>query len=72
MEVKDFSFFYGQNQALHSVNMSIAMNEVTAFIGPSGCGKTTLLRNFNRMNDLVAKSRHTGDILMGGRSIFDP
>lgn len=72
MEVKDFSFFYGQKQALHSINMSIALNEVTAFIGPSGCGKTTLLRNFNRMNDLVAKTRHTGDILMGSRSIFDP
>ena len=72
MEVKNFSFFYGQKQALHSVNMSIPMNQVTAFIGPSGCGKTTLLRSFNRMNDLIAKTRHTGDIHMAGRSIFDP
>ncbi len=71
MEVKDFSFFYGKKQALHSINMTIPMNQVTAFIGPSGCGKTTLLRNFNRMNDLVARARHTGDILMGGRSLFD-
>jgi phosphate transport system ATP-binding protein len=71
MRVKDFSFFYGKKQALHSINMDIPMNQVTAFIGPSGCGKTTLLRNFNRMNDLVPNSRHTGDILMGERSIFD-
>ncbi len=71
MQVKDFSFFYGKKQALHSINMDIPMNQVTAFIGPSGCGKTTLLRNFNRMNDLVSTARRTGDILMAGRSIFD-
>ena len=71
MQVKDFSFFYGKKQALYSINMEIPMNQVTAFIGPSGCGKTTLLRNFNRMNDLVSTARRTGDILMAGRSIFD-
>ena len=32
---------------------------VTAFIGPSGCGKTTLLRCFNRMNDLVDERKIT-------------
>jgi phosphate transport system ATP-binding protein len=71
MHVQDFSFYYGKKQALQSITMEIPVKQVTAFIGPSGCGKTTLLRNFNRMNDLVANSRHTGDILMGGRSIFD-
>ena len=32
---------------------TIPQNRITALIGPSGCGKTTLLRCFNRMNDLV-------------------
>jgi phosphate transport system ATP-binding protein len=45
---------------------------VTALIGPSGCGKSTLLRNFNRMNDLVDGARHGGDILLRGRTIYDP
>jgi phosphate transport system ATP-binding protein len=45
---------------------------VTAFIGPSGCGKTTLLRNLNRMNDLIEGVRHEGDITVNGRSVFDP
>ena len=31
----------------------IRQHEITAFIGPSGCGKTTVLRCFNRMNDLI-------------------
>ena len=72
IEVKDFSFFYGQTQALHSISMEIPARKVTAFIGPSGCGKTTLLRNFNRMNDLVPRTRHEGDIILAGCSIFDP
>lgn len=72
IEVKKFNFFYGQKQALYDVSMEIPARQVTAFIGPSGCGKTTLLRNFNRMNDLIPRARHEGDILLAGRSIFDP
>ncbi len=46
---------------------------VTAFIGPSGCGKTTLLRCFNRMNDLVDGARITrGSIVIEGRDINAP
>ncbi|HCK93436.1 MAG TPA: phosphate ABC transporter ATP-binding protein, partial [Gammaproteobacteria bacterium] len=44
LEVKNLNLYYGQKQALHSVNMKIPEKKVTAFIGPSGCGKSTLLR----------------------------
>jgi phosphate transport system ATP-binding protein len=53
IDVEKLDFFYGKAQALHRVDLKIPANRVTAFIGPSGCGKTTLLRCFNRMNDLV-------------------
>jgi phosphate transport system ATP-binding protein len=72
IEVRDYNFFYGHNQALHDIQLTIPERQVTAFIGPSGCGKSTLLRNFNRMNDLVDGVRHTGDILIKGRSLYDP
>lgn len=72
IQVRDFSFFYGQNQVLFDLNLGIPKGQVTAFIGPSGCGKSTLLRNLNRMNDLIDGIRHTGDIVIHGRSIFDP
>jgi phosphate transport system ATP-binding protein len=72
IRVERFSFFYGPKQALHDIDLEIPARQVTAFIGPSGCGKTTLLRNLNRMNDLIDGVRHEGDILVGGRSIFDP
>ncbi len=70
--VRNFDFFYGTKQALQNIHLDIPERQVTAFIGPSGCGKTTLLRNFNRMNELIDGVRHTGEITLAGRSIFDP
>jgi phosphate transport system ATP-binding protein len=64
--------FYGDNEAIHGVNMDIIENEVIAFIGPSGCGKSTFLRCFNRMNDTIDICRVTGSIKMDGRDIYDP
>jgi phosphate transport system ATP-binding protein len=70
--VEDFSFFYGDKQALHAVDLAIPERRVTAMIGPSGCGKSTLLRNLNRMNDLIDGVRHQGDIRIAGQSLYDP
>ena len=71
LKVCDFNFYYGKKQALYKINMDIPQRQVTAFIGPSGCGKTTLLRNFNRMNELIDGVHHEGDILLNGKSIYD-
>jgi phosphate transport system ATP-binding protein len=60
IEVEHLDFAYGSHQVLHGVNLSVPARAVTAFIGPSGCGKTTLLRCFNRMNDLIDSARITG------------
>ena len=72
IDIDNFSFWYGSSQALHGIAMHIPEREVTAFIGPSGCGKTTLLRNINRMNDLIDGTRHDGDIRIDGTSLYDP
>lgn len=69
---KDFCFWYGAKQALHSISFEIKPREITAFIGPSGCGKSTLLRSVNRMNELIPKVRWTGDILLHDKSIYRP
>jgi phosphate transport system ATP-binding protein len=69
--VRDLSFFYGPNQALSGVTLSIRKNAITSLIGPSGCGKTTLLRCFNRMHDLYPNNRYEGEILMNERNILD-
>jgi len=72
LQVNDFNLFYGQKQALHNINMSIAKNKVTAFIGPSGCGKSTLLRCFNRMNDLIDSVNINGQMLLDGNDLNAP
>jgi len=70
--VDDVDFYYGEKRALQSINLAIAEKKATAFIGPSGCGKTTLLRCFNRMNDLVLGTRITGEVKLDGKNIYDP
>lgn len=71
IQVRNFNFFYGEKQVLFDNNLAIPEKKITALIGPSGCGKSTLLRSMNRMNDLIDGARHTGEILLKGRSIFD-
>lgn len=69
---QDLNVYYGEYQALRDVTLDILPHEITAFIGPSGCGKTTLLRCFNRMNDLIATARITGRIEYKGVNLYDP
>ena len=71
IQVNDLKLYYGNDQALKGIDMVIPERKVTAFIGPSGCGKSTLLRCFNRMNDLVDICRITGEVLIGGKNIYD-
>ncbi len=68
--VKDANLFYGDFQALKGIDMQIKEKDITAFIGPSGCGKTTLLKSLNRMNDLVAGCKVSGEFLLDGVDIY--
>ena len=70
-ETADLSVFYGDFRAVRDVNLAIAENEITAFIGPSGCGKTTLLRCFNRMNDLIESARVEGRVTFHGIDLYE-
>lgn len=71
IEVKNLNLFYGEKQALNSINMDIYTKKITALIGPSGCGKSTFLRCINRMNDLVQGCRVEGYIGIDGHDIYD-
>lgn len=70
MKAKDLNLWYGANQALKNINMSISEKQITALIGPSGCGKSTFLKTLNRMNDLVEGCRIEGDITLDGVDIY--
>jgi phosphate transport system ATP-binding protein len=66
----DLTLSFGQRAVLSNVSVDVRRGAVTALIGPTGSGKTTLLRTFNRMNDKVSGYKHTGDVLLDGRSIW--
>ncbi len=71
LETKDLNLWYGNKQALFSVNIEIPAQQVTALIGPSGCGKSTFLKTLNRMNDLVETSRIEGLVSYRGQNIYE-
>ncbi len=70
IEVRNLSFYYGENRVLKDISMGVSKNMVTALIGPSGCGKTTFLRCFNRMHDLYKGNRYEGEIIYNGENIL--
>jgi len=70
MKTINYSLFYGGFKALNSITMDIPVNRITAIIGPSGCGKSSLIRSFNRMNDLIGNMRTEGSILIDGEDIY--
>ena len=72
LKAENLNLWYGQNHALHDINVAIPEHEITAFIGPSGCGKSTFLRTLNRMNDLIPSVRVTGTVTYRDRDIYDP
>ncbi|MBU7593588.1 phosphate ABC transporter ATP-binding protein PstB [Metabacillus halosaccharovorans] len=70
-DTKDLNLWYGGDQALKNINLSIYENEVTAIIGPSGCGKSTFIKTLNRMVELIPVVRISGDIRYREKSILD-
>ena len=71
VKVDDLNLWYGDNHALHGINVDIYENQITALIGPSGCGKSTFLRCLNRMNDLISSVHIDGSIIIDKKNIYD-
>ncbi|MEQ8842447.1 MAG: phosphate ABC transporter ATP-binding protein PstB [Acidimicrobiales bacterium] len=70
-DVEQLNVYYGDFRAVHDATLQVHEHEITAFIGPSGCGKTTVLRCFNRMNDLIETARVTGKLNYHGIDLYD-
>ena len=71
IEVNDLNVWFGNRRILRNLSFDILPKQVTAFIGPSNCGKTTVIRCLNRLNDLQAGYRHTGEILFNGEELYN-
>ena len=70
VETRNLNLYYDDFHALKNINFTAETNTVSAFIGPSGCGKSSLLRMFNRMNDLIDGTRFTGEVFVDGQDVF--
>lgn len=73
VNVNEFSFWYGQFQALKNLSFNISSFKITALIGPSGCGKSTFLKCLNRINERAGSPvSHEGSIQVFGEDIYHP
>ncbi|WP_213942052.1 amino acid ABC transporter ATP-binding protein [Pseudomonas sp. dw_612] len=66
IEFKGFNKFFGEQQVLNEIDLSVKPGEVIVILGPSGCGKSTLLRCLNGLE--VA---HSGSLKFNGRELLD-
>jgi polar amino acid transport system ATP-binding protein len=66
IEFKGFNKFFGKQQVLNGIDLSVKSGEVIVILGPSGCGKSTLLRCLNGLE--VA---HGGSLNFAGRELLD-
>ncbi|MHC5268124.1 phosphate ABC transporter ATP-binding protein PstB [Enterococcus sp. LJL98] len=69
LHTNDLHVWYGSNEAIKGVDLQFEKNKVTSLIGPSGCGKSTYLRSLNRMNDEIAHTKVTGEIMYKGVNV---
>lgn len=59
-------------ESLRNISLSLPRNQINVLFGPAGGGKSTLLRAFNRLNDLVDNVQVTGKIYLDGKDITQP
>lgn len=66
IEFQGFNKFFGDQQVLKGIDLSVQSGEVVVILGPSGCGKSTLLRCLNGLE--VA---HGGSLRFAGKQLLD-
>jgi phosphate transport system ATP-binding protein len=70
ISVSGLKAWFGTNEVLKGIDLSIPAREVTAIIGPSGCGKSTFIRCLNRMHELVTGARSEGKVMLDDTDVY--
>ncbi|MFY0597245.1 MAG: ABC transporter ATP-binding protein [Cognatishimia sp.] len=64
IQIKNVAKRFGEYQALHDINLTIADQEFMVLLGASGCGKSTLLRIICGLETATE-----GEVWIGGRRV---
>ena len=64
IELRGVNKWFGENQVLRDISLSVDRGEVVVVIGPSGSGKSTLCRAINRLETI-----QSGEITIDGKRL---
>ncbi len=66
IDIRQVRKFYGKDEVIHGVDLTVNNGEFVVILGPSGCGKSTLLRMIAGLEDISG-----GEISIGGTVVND-
>jgi phosphate transport system ATP-binding protein len=73
IRVENLSLKYSDDkESLRDINLNINANEISVLFGPAGGGKSSLLRVFNRLNDLADVKSLSGRVFLDDVDILNP
>ncbi len=73
IKIEHLSLRYSDDkESLRDISLEIPANAITVLFGPAGGGKSSLLRVFNRLNDLADVKSISGKVLLDEMDILDP
>jgi phosphate transport system ATP-binding protein len=73
IRIEHFNLQYSDGtESLRDINLEIVAHAITVIFGPAGGGKSSLLRVFNRLNDLADVKTVSGRVLLDDGDILDP
>jgi phosphate transport system ATP-binding protein len=70
LETRSLTAGFDGKDVVLGVSLAVPRQRVTAIMGPSGCGKTTFMRCINRMHELAANARVSGEVLLDGENVY--
>ena len=69
--VESLAAFYGKQQILYQVSMTMPAHQVTTIVGPSGAGKSTFVRCLNRLHETSPNARMEGSVWLDHQNLYE-
>src|SRR4030066_1408233 len=72
IRIENFCLQYSDGtESLRDINLEITANALSVMFGPAGGGKSSLLRVFNRLNDLADVKMMSGRVFLDDMNLLD-